>query len=129
MLELRIQTAEVPDTYPPDALARPIDMEHLFRMTLGDQHLLREVLRLFDRQIEMLLPRIVHSRVTTTAAAVAHTLKGSARGIGAWRVAQAAEAVERTAGDLAGMKISVENLAATAEETRAAIAELLREGN
>ena len=32
------------------------------------------------------------------AAAAAHTLKGSARGIGAWRVARAAEGLERAAG-------------------------------
>ncbi len=31
------------------------------------------------------------------AAAAAHTLKGSARGIGAWRVARAAELVENAA--------------------------------
>ena len=37
------------------------------------------------------------------AATAAHTLKGSARGIGAWRVAQAAERVERAAGK-AGMR-------------------------
>lgn len=126
MLELRTQTAEVADSYPSEALARPIDKEHLFRMTLGDQRLLREVLRLFDRQIEMLLPRILQSRGTASAAAVAHTLKGSARGIGAWRVAQAADAVERS--DLPGFKISVDNLSAAAAETRAAIADLLRTG-
>ena len=32
------------------------------------------------------------------AAAAAHTLKGSARGIGAWRVARAAERLELAAG-------------------------------
>lgn len=128
MLELRTQTAEIAESYPPEALSRPIDMEHLFRMTLGDQQLLREVLKLFDRQMEMLLPRIAHTRAAANAAAVAHTLKGSARGIGAWRVAQAAEAVEK-AGDGVGMKVSVDNLAAAAGETRAAIAALLRSGN
>ena len=34
-------------------------------------------------------------------AAFAHTLKGSARGVGAWRVAEAADAVEATAKQLA----------------------------
>ena len=36
------------------------------------------------------------------AAAAAHTLKGSARGIGAWRVARAAELLEQAAGGVAG---------------------------
>ena len=37
---------------------RAIDVEHLARMTLGERSLEREVLALFDRQADMLLPRI-----------------------------------------------------------------------
>ena len=71
-----------------------IDLEHLARMTLGERSLEREVLALFDRQAEMLLPRIRRG-APAVAAASAHTLKGSALGIGAFRVARAAEAVEQ----------------------------------
>src|SRR5262245_35660445 len=70
---------------PPAAGERPIDLVHLARMTLGDRSLEREVLALFDRQAGMLLVRMQQAARTGICAA-AHTLKGSARGIGAWRV-------------------------------------------
>ena len=102
---------------------RPIDLVHLARMTLGDRSLEREVLQLFDRQATLLIARM--RRVEPSAvAAVAHTLKGSARGIGAWRVARAAEAVERAQAD--GLGTAVDQLAAAADEARNLIAELLR---
>lgn len=72
---------------------RPIDAEHLSRMTLGDRALEREVLGLFVQQIEILRPRIEASE-PEVAGAAAHTLKGSAAGIGAWAVARAAAEVE-----------------------------------
>src|SRR5437763_5292286 len=71
---------------------RPIDLVHLARMTLGDRSLEREVLELFDRQAGVLVVRMQQAARAGICAA-AHTLKGSARGIGAWRVARAAEAV------------------------------------
>jgi hypothetical protein len=56
----------------------------------------------------------------------AHTLKGCARGIGVWRVAEAAEAVERavTGRDPADLVDPLERLARAINETRV-IAELL----
>jgi HPt (histidine-containing phosphotransfer) domain-containing protein len=75
-----------------------IDADHLERMTLGDRRLEREVLELFVRQTTIMLDRIANSD-RAIAAASAHTLKGSARGIGAWRVARAAELVEQAARD------------------------------
>jgi HPt (histidine-containing phosphotransfer) domain-containing protein len=102
--------------------AQAIDLDHLSRMTLGERSLEREVLALFDRQVEILLPRIRHG-LPGVVAASAHTLKGSARGIGAWRVARAAEAVEQApAGELAS---TVDALGVAVAETKAAIAELL----
>jgi len=74
-----------------------IDENHLGRMTLGDRRLEREVLELFLRQTTIMLERIAAAE-PPTAAAAAHTLKGSARGIGAWRVARAAENLEQAAG-------------------------------
>ncbi len=73
-----------------------IDENHLRRMTLGDRSLEREVLEIFARQITLMLRRIAASD-PALAAAAAHTLKGSARGIGAWRVALAAERLEEAA--------------------------------
>jgi HPt (histidine-containing phosphotransfer) domain-containing protein len=107
-------------------LAAPIDREHLARMTLGERSLEREVLELFDRQSDMLFARMCKS-TPEVAAAAAHTLKGSARGVGAWRVANAAEAVElAAAGRAAEIKAALGALKAAVDETKAAIAELLR---
>ena len=77
--------------------ATVIDENHLGRMTLGDRRLEREVLELFLRQTAIMLNRVVGAE-PPLAAAAAHTLKGSARGIGAWRVARAAELLEHAAG-------------------------------
>jgi HPt (histidine-containing phosphotransfer) domain-containing protein len=99
-----------------------IDLTHLFRMALGDHALEREVLALFDRQIGLLMARMTEVDPSSVAA-LAHTLKGSARGVGAWPMARAAEAVEAAAPDeLAG---AVAALAAAADATRAAIADIL----
>jgi len=73
-----------------------LDEDHLQRMTLGDRGLEREVLEIFIRQAALMLRRISGAK-PALAAAAAHTLKGSARGIGAWRVAQAADRLEQTA--------------------------------
>lgn len=79
------------------AAGRIIDEAHLERMTLGDGRLEREVLQIFVRQAAVLMGRIASAEPAHVAAA-AHTLTGSARGIGAWRVAQAAERLERGSG-------------------------------
>jgi hypothetical protein len=74
---------------------RALDEQHLSEMTLGDRSLEREVLQVFSRQITLMLKRIARSE-PALAAAAAHTLKGSALGLGAWRVAEAAERVAAT---------------------------------
>ena len=68
----------------------PIDTGHLQRMTLGDASLEREVLAMFSAQAVGLIGTL--AALPADAAALAHTLKGSARAIGAFRVADAAEA-------------------------------------
>jgi HPt (histidine-containing phosphotransfer) domain-containing protein len=106
-----------------DAVEQTIDLQHLARMTLGERSLEREVLGLFARQAEMLLPRI-RTGAPAVAAASAHTLKGSAVGIGAWRLARAAEAVEQAKdGELAA---AVDALATAIAEIKAEVARLLR---
>jgi HPt (histidine-containing phosphotransfer) domain-containing protein len=114
---------------PPDlapATAPVIDRDHLERMTFGDSSLEREVLQLFDRQAEILIARM---RVSDPAAVatLAHTLKGSASGIGAGNVALAAEATELAAGRSpieAGA--ALDGLAKAVGEARALIATLLQ---
>ena len=106
-----------------------IDHVHLERMTLGDRSLEREVLEIFVRQTALTLQRIVGAGPARTAAA-AHTLKGSARGIGAWRVAEAAERLEQAAtgvADAAAMLAAIAELEAASIETRVAIGVRLRD--
>jgi HPt (histidine-containing phosphotransfer) domain-containing protein len=100
-----------------------IDEVHLERMTLGDRSLEREVLEIFARQTTMTLERIVGAG-PARAAAAAHTLKGSARGIGAWRVAQAAERLEQVAAEAAdetAIGAAIAELEAASFEARVAI--------
>jgi HPt (histidine-containing phosphotransfer) domain-containing protein len=103
-----------------------IDLPHLTRMTLGEKRLKAEVLALFDRQAGMLLARMQQAS-PQAAAAFAHTLAGSARGVGAWNVAAATERVELAATDCdpAGFASALRHLAGAIDEARAAIRELL----
>jgi HPt (histidine-containing phosphotransfer) domain-containing protein len=101
-----------------------IDDDHLSRMTLGDRRLEREVLEIFVRQTVIMLERIAGAE-PALAAAAAHTLTGSARGIGAWRVARAAEHLERVANGKFGataLDQAVEELKSATVEASAAIA-------
>jgi HPt (histidine-containing phosphotransfer) domain-containing protein len=113
---------------PPLAPGEPvIDLAHLDIMTLGERNLEREVLTLFDQQAEMLLARMAREQPRVVAA-LAHTLSGSARGIGAWRVAAAAMTVERLATPSGAVMLTgaMDGLAAAVAEARAAIADILQ---
>jgi HPt (histidine-containing phosphotransfer) domain-containing protein len=103
-----------------------IDRNQLSRMTFGDQSLEREVLQLFDRQAELLMERMNASNPAAIAT-LAHTLKGSAVGIGAGRVARAAAAAELAASQTPGeCGPAIADLARSVAEARAQIAGLLR---
>ena len=97
-----------------------IDLVHLEQMTLGDRVLERQVLELFERQTELLMSRMSKSEPSALAS-LAHTLCGSARGIGAWRVAAAAEALERAARERRAVEVRLARLVAAAMEARCAI--------
>lgn len=76
---------------------RPLDLVHLSRQTLGDRSVEREVLALFRRQARQVLFQIDALNNPSNRLEIAHALNGSARGIGAWRVASAAAALETAA--------------------------------
>jgi HPt (histidine-containing phosphotransfer) domain-containing protein len=80
---------------------RPIDLVHLARQTLGDRALEREILDLFATQVRAVLARLEAAAVADARLDLAHTLKGSARAVGAWKVAAEAEACEQHAAGLA----------------------------
>ncbi|WP_020177941.1 Hpt domain-containing protein [Methylopila sp. M107] len=93
MLSIMKQYEQRADT----SFAHAIDVGHLTRQTMGDRSLEREVLELFRRQSRILMFRLEALTAPKDRAGVAHTLKGSARGVGASRVAFAAEELERAA--------------------------------
>ena len=90
----RIEWMPSPPLVPDEA---PLDLVHLDRMTFGDVQLQHEVLALFAAQSAVLIPRIVAS--PCNAGDLVHTLKGSARAIGAHGVCDAAEACEASPDD------------------------------
>ncbi len=117
----RIEWMPSPPLVPNDG---PIDFAHLNRMTLGDADLEREVLALFSAQSTHLVDAI--GALPEDARTLAHTLKGSARAIGAFAIADAATALEEA---LASGSDPSQRLAALREAVslaRTAIGAILR---
>ncbi|QND54272.1 Hpt domain-containing protein [Phyllobacterium sp. 628] len=77
---------------------RPIDLVHLTRETFGNRALETEILSLFSRQICTIVDRLLQANVDERVR-LAKSLKGSARAIGAFRVADMAETIERSPSD------------------------------
>jgi HPt (histidine-containing phosphotransfer) domain-containing protein len=127
MLEISAVGVDVVGAPPIAPVDEPIDLTHLSRMTLGDVSLEHEVLRLFERQATMLMARMQGAEPSLVAAS-AHTIKGSARGIGAWRIARDSETVEMAAAcaGAAELGVAMARLVASVDEVRAAIAHRLR---
>lgn len=101
----------------------PLDTEHLARMTLGERSLEREVLAMFAEQALTVSRRLAAQ--PPDSAMLAHTLKGSARAIGAFAVADAAEALERALQDGHGIRAALARLDRRVSEARAVIETLL----
>ena len=74
--------------------SRPVDLVHLSRYTLGERALEREVLALFCSQSSIYIERLHTARSDKDWKDAAHSLKGSATAIGAWRAAAAAANAE-----------------------------------
>ncbi len=120
------QAAMLPADHAPPSQAPAIDRVHLKQMTFGERSLERELLELFDRQAELLLARMRASEACVLAT-LAHTLKGSALGVGANAVARAAAAAEAAAAESPAQRAAaLEQLAAAIDTARVEIAALLR---
>jgi HPt (histidine-containing phosphotransfer) domain-containing protein len=76
------------------AIAPAIDLTHLRRYTLGNAALQCEVLQLFAAQAPTILAQLRVAETQKDWRDAAHTLKGSARAVGAWHVADCAERAE-----------------------------------
>jgi HPt (histidine-containing phosphotransfer) domain-containing protein len=105
----------------------PIDFAHLSRMTLGDGGLEREVLAMFSAQSARLVGRIAAlAALAADAGALAHTLKGSARAIGAFAVADAAGRFEEVLASGADTAEPLTELGKAVALARTAIEAILR---
>jgi HPt (histidine-containing phosphotransfer) domain-containing protein len=110
------------------ASSRPVDLEHLARYTLGERALEREILELFCTQSVLYLEQLRAAMSDRDWRDAAHSLKGSARAIGAWRAAQAAERAEALQGDgLTQFRTArIDEIEASLRETEAYIASVLK---
>ena len=117
----RIDWMPSPPLVPDDG---PIDIAHLERMALGNADLQREVLAMFSAQAASLIGTL--GTLPSDARALVHTLKGSARAIGAFRVADAAASLEAViqSGDDPGQALAELNEAIG--QARTAIDAILR---
>jgi HPt (histidine-containing phosphotransfer) domain-containing protein len=85
---------DVPQAEEGRKTSRPVDLVHLSRYTLGERELEREVLELFCSQSSIYIERLHTARSDKDWRDAAHSLKGSATAIGAWRAAAAAANAE-----------------------------------
>jgi HPt (histidine-containing phosphotransfer) domain-containing protein len=72
----------------------PVDFAHLRRYTLGDKTLEAEVLELFLAQLGQSLALLKAADSASEWKFAVHTLKGSSRAVGAWRIAELAQKAE-----------------------------------
>ena len=74
--------------------AKPVDLVHLGSQTQGDEALEAEVLSMFKTQSQIYMKMMLNSCDVTNRIRAAHSLKGAARGIGAFELADRAGEVE-----------------------------------
>lgn len=79
-------------------MSAPIDLDHLNRYVFGDKALLGEILGIFKEQAAAISDRMQPTMDDEAWHLAAHTLKGAARGVGAWALGEAAERAERLSG-------------------------------
>lgn len=120
------KTSSAPELFSSMAV---IDLVHLSRQTMGDSMLETELLTLFQGQALQCAKRLADiesASAATWRGDLAHTLKGSALAIGAFKLARAAanyeEAIRAGASD---SEVKRRTLAAAIAEARNAIAPLL----
>lgn len=75
----------------------PVDLVHLARYTGGDRDLNIEILKLFHGQLDDMVGQllsVLQQRDARRWREVTHTIKGAARGVGAFAMGDAAAAAE-----------------------------------
>jgi HPt (histidine-containing phosphotransfer) domain-containing protein len=108
-----------------------VDLEHLNRYTGGDYALNEEILCLFATQCREMMAKL-ESLASAEADAkswreTTHTLKGAARGIGAFALGNAAAAAEKTGGESPSALVAVEQLKSTSAAVYLFIEQFLKD--
>ena len=103
-----------------------LDLVHLTRQTFGDASLEHEVLTLFARQADSTTSALRQAGNDDERARLFHLLKGSARGVGALRLAAAAEAGESEPGSASLLDAVFSEAAAVGQHVRALLREMPR---
>ncbi len=75
---------------------KPVDLVHLSRMTMGDRNLELDLLKMFSAQICQYQNSLQACEDVSEIKRAAHTIKGAARAIGAFRLSEIAENAEET---------------------------------
>ena len=70
------------------------DRDHFAMMTAGDAELQVEIVVIFKLQAQLWSRLLIPDAPTSVWADAAHTVKGSAKGLGLWRLADACEQAE-----------------------------------
>jgi len=73
----------------------PVDVQHLRRYTFGDQALEKEILSLFVTQLPETIAALRGAMSQKDWKVASHTLKGSCRAVGAFRLGDIAQDAER----------------------------------
>ena len=73
---------------------KPVDLVHLSTQTLGDRELETQVLSVFASQAGIYVKTWKAAEGAEARRRAAHSLKGAAKGIGAWNLAEIAERAE-----------------------------------
>ena len=94
----------------------PIDLNHLHRQTVGDRHLQREVLKIFLRHSAEQIECLKTATSMAERCEVAHSLVGSAKGIGAFSIATIASEIEAARGPVIGRLKALEAAAEAARQ-------------
>jgi len=109
---------------------RPIDLEHLNRYTGGDRGLNAEILKLFEDQCAVTLAQLEDLAQDDGAGGktwhqLTHTLKGAARGVGAFGLADIAAEAEKIPADRTAAIEVLHRLRGTSSAVHVFVEELL----
>lgn len=107
---------------------KPVDLVHLSKQTFGSKELETEVLGLFLSHSLQCLNRLKNAATTKDWVDAAHSIKGSAKAIGAWPISEMAETYERkaAAGELNDKSAACDELEQLVSQTNSYISNLIK---